>query len=679
MVTIGHKTRPLRDGGGKPSPGRLPPSLRPSSQIASLGRLILQHCNYNHNQDETLAHTAEQLFYNTTGDNPIPTQTTQHIQQLICNYTDTDPDVADGQPFLLNTMAKLAYMNDDPDCDYPHLVADGVNLGVDEDIAPSPGIWPSKEEMRGMPTEDEQLPPPTRHDNYPSASEHEQDILATYYDECPVMVEGPYTEAQAARRCKCSIHELCHGAIAGKPEGRYLDKLRTIHDATVNMVNQWIQQHLHEKTTAPTLHDLLTALHILNDQNVTLLKLDITKAHRRIKIRRRDWKYMTAKIGNNVWINKCGTYGISSAQYYWGRMAALTIRLLYGLFPDVLWAFVYVDDYIFVLHADTAPELSTAIIVTLHALGCPVSWKKTTLGQLNNWLGYQVHAPAITACLTPDKQTIITAILQRIISGEQHSAKEVQSVVGRLQWATAICLPMRPFLQPLYAWMTALINRGTPPTTTKGRPPKAITILAEVMMQLIQALPSSPMPPVAHMNISAATDAGANDTDATIGGWYSLQRDAAKHEVHWFSQRLHRDTDPWAFSKDTPKQCIAAIELYASMLLLKHLVANYAHIDMAIPMHTDNMGNAYTSCDYKCKKWPNSAILMEMALEQHHHRTRLQLHHVHRENNTWADQLTHCDFTGFHPTKRFHFHTNDMKWHLLNKMKGFETLQTVPD
>ena len=64
-------------------------------------------------------------------------------------------------------------------------------------------------------------------------------------------------------------------------------------------------------------------------------------------------------MGNHAWVNKCGTYGVASAQYYWGRMAALTIRLLYYLMPDILWAF---------LRADAAPRLSMAIVITMVAV-----------------------------------------------------------------------------------------------------------------------------------------------------------------------------------------------------------------------------------------------------------------------------------------------------------------------
>ena len=41
LVPLGFRVRPLRDGGGKTSPGRVPPPLRPPSPLAEKGRLIL--------------------------------------------------------------------------------------------------------------------------------------------------------------------------------------------------------------------------------------------------------------------------------------------------------------------------------------------------------------------------------------------------------------------------------------------------------------------------------------------------------------------------------------------------------------------------------------------------------------------------------------------------------------
>ena len=76
-----------------------------------------------------------------------------------------------------------------------------------------------------------------------------------------------------------------------------------------------------------------------------LLKADVTKAHRRVKVLRKDWRFQVASLQKEWWVNKVGTYGMASAQSYWGRLAALLLRALYALFPQVDWNFVFVDDF----------------------------------------------------------------------------------------------------------------------------------------------------------------------------------------------------------------------------------------------------------------------------------------------------------------------------------------------
>ena len=56
--------------------------------------------------------------------------------------------------------------------------------------------------------------------------------------------------------------------------------------------------------------------------------------------------------------------------------------------------------------------------------------------------------------------------------------------------------------------------------------------------------------------------------------------------------------------------------------------------------------------NYKAKKWPNYAILLEMALTEYYTGIHPVVSHTPRENNQWADQLTHRDTTGFNPELR---------------------------
>ena len=88
-------------------------------------------------------------------------------------------------------------------------------------------------------------------------------------------------------------------------------------------------------------------------------KADVTKAHRRVKIHSRDWRFQVAQIGDEWWVNKVGTYGMASAQLYWGRMAALLLRIVYAVFPAIDWGFVFVDDFAWLLQGHLANLHST--------------------------------------------------------------------------------------------------------------------------------------------------------------------------------------------------------------------------------------------------------------------------------------------------------------------------------
>ena len=382
---------------------------------------------------------------------------------------------------------------------------------------------------------------------------------------------------------------------------------------------------------------------------------------------------MAARLSREVWLNTCGTYGVASAQIYWGRMAALLLRLIYYTF-ETTWAFVYVDDYIFLLDTETAPAYAMAIIAFLDSIGCPISWKKTCMAPLNHWLGYQINTTINSAILTPDKQTIMINLLDSIIQGRQHTCDEVESHTGRLNWATQICHPMRPFLQPLYAWMMALRNRKTtllqrPRGTNQayGRPPNDVVEVSRVIKEILCQAATSHTPCRPATSAHGATDASANETSAIVGGWYSVLPNPDKWDVHWFSIKINIQKHGWAFARETPQQSIAALELYGTLILLKHishLHKGTARVD--IPLKTDNMGNTYMVTNYKAKKWPNSVLLMELALQDHYAGCRADLQHVIRETNVWADDLTHTSHDGFDPKKEFI--PDETTWYILHKL-----------
>ena len=179
------------------------------------------------------------------------------LEELGYPRTEAPP----GQPFLLDLVSHLASLSGDPDWEFPLTLKEGVPLGVLDPPLTSPGVWPTKEELKGEAWLGEDPPPPVAHDNYPTAELFAKEIESTFYEERALdMVDGPFTRSEAAERCRCKPEELCPGPLAGIDES---DKIRTIYDGSKGGANAHIQAHTEEKTTAPMVGDCLHAIHWL--------------------------------------------------------------------------------------------------------------------------------------------------------------------------------------------------------------------------------------------------------------------------------------------------------------------------------------------------------------------------------------------------------------------------------
>ena len=155
----------------------------------------------------------------------------------------------------------MAEMANDPDSECFEILKNGVPLGVKEPPLKSPGIWPTKEELKGESPSDGALEDSKGRGNYTSAELHAEDIRKTFLEERDMdMVIGPLTAQQAAEVCGCGIPELCPGPMAAIDEG---DKIRTIYDGSWGGANAHIQANTEERTTAPTVMDCLHGIHWL--------------------------------------------------------------------------------------------------------------------------------------------------------------------------------------------------------------------------------------------------------------------------------------------------------------------------------------------------------------------------------------------------------------------------------
>ena len=129
-------------------------------------------------------------------------------------------------------------------------------------------------------------------------------------------------------------------------------------------------------------------------ESLFILSADISAAHRRVKIRREDWRLLACRSESGskvIWVNKVGTFGISSAPIWWSRLFSLVGRLVMRVMgQEKLYQTVYVDD----LHAAFMRERKFKnlwVMVALYeTLGTPFAYKKFSGGIVAQFLGYNI-------------------------------------------------------------------------------------------------------------------------------------------------------------------------------------------------------------------------------------------------------------------------------------------------
>ena len=126
------------------------------------------------------------------------------------------------------------------------------------------------------------------------------------------------------------LEDICYGALAARDEEGALGKAkkRTLHGATKIGLNQWIRQHIKHKGDCPLGCDAAHAFAVSTFVGVllALLIIDARKAHRRLKLHRKDLRYVCARIQEARYANLAHTYGVGSADLAWRRLLGLIGR-----------------------------------------------------------------------------------------------------------------------------------------------------------------------------------------------------------------------------------------------------------------------------------------------------------------------------------------------------------------
>ena len=159
------------------------------------------------------------------------------------------------------------------------------------------------------------------------------------------MTSGPYY-TNADLQHFLGTEEFFTIPLGSKDEGLQPDgtvKRRNIQDGNRAGLSGLIHKHTWTKGELPGIQDQRHGMAVCHQTRTKIitLKFDIRKAHRRTAVPPHEWRYLVVTLYDRHgtpewWVNLVHTYGVASAQHYWGRTAALFLRLLYQLLgPDL--------------------------------------------------------------------------------------------------------------------------------------------------------------------------------------------------------------------------------------------------------------------------------------------------------------------------------------------------------
>ena len=508
--------------------------------------------------------------------------------------------------------------------------------------------------------------------NYASAEGKEAEILKLFREEAAYGWMQELDDDVAMQRYGGTLHVGSLGAVEEK------DKVRVVHDGSHGVqINHRIR--IRDQVRYPGAAELETLLkerRYLGKKGFAVIG-DAHKAHRRIKIRSSDWGYMACRVcPGKVWINTVGTYGFSSAGYYWSRLAgAVMVRLPHYLIgqrwrPEIL---LYADDWFGIAGRKGEMVDLGGILLLFEALGVPMKWKKYRGGFEAVWVGYEIGLDLWTLGISAARAAWVTRWIGQILETELVDLADLCAVTGRLSFAMGPLYHLRPFLAPIYSWSAAVGRRGTVTI------PWSMAFILGTVSKMLEGEGRYIQMPVSVRALGEAfrADAKAQGQTVILGGWECLGG-ARPGEARWFSVRLDRKNAPWAFAKGEPFRVVAALELYATLVSVMVFGDRWpagASGQVTIGGTTDNGGNPQILSRLMTSKFPLVVVLAELAEQLRSRGWRLDLQWAPRDQNEEADDLTNEEFGRFDLARRIPVEVGALPWLVMETyMRNAEAL-----
>ena len=560
------------------------------------------------------------------------------------------PGKSPGQPFRLEMLAAISRAMGDPDCDFPLRGVDGWHLGSEIPVDDS-GLWPLKSlKQSEVPFEERCLfSYQLWSENYRSFSEFfdlasakvASDVDLGFAEKpgswsnlCARVGLDPLTPLPSETAKKGLLSgpdDFAAARLGAVPQG---DSVRVVVDGTIGGVNP--RCVLPETQQTPGLADVLSGL----DSALPTwyaLKVDVKSAYKRLKLLFSDWRRAIFSIGGEWYFYKVLPFGLKASGYWWNRFNSLIHRVIHAILSDVAHGgFVYVDDSLWLVAPDVAFKVFSRVFAFLTLIGVPLSWEKTQIGFVVDWVGFEVDFRSRRVSLSDVKRKKLSTLIDESFSGKSVHISVLQTVGGFMSWASALVPTSRPLLWPIFRAIYAASTRPDQ-RVFDMRMIRATTRLWRFI--IVSAASFVPRNLRLRSPALLRVDACADSQGAWLGGWFLSNAQSSFASIRWFACQVPLSIFPE--EKQREQSFISACEMLAlavGVRLWGKFITDAGH--NLVRLQSDSMVSVL-SCGSDYAKSPNMAFaLRELIVSELAVGLEVEVQHIPGVSNVLADAIS---------------------------------------
>ena len=291
-------------------------------------------------------------------------------------------------------------------------------------------------------------------------------------------------------------------------------------------------------------------------------------------------------------------------------------------------------------------------------------------GDVVSWVGFELLHRTRMLGITQRRADWLTKWSREVAAALVVNMASFEEGLGRVMYVVSALEYERPFLAPLYRFMTMHPRRST------RRVPAYVRFILNYIAEEVSGTRHYPRDSV--LWNQTCSPEWMHRQVTTVREWekgYLTLTDQGRADPRksaWFSLEVSPEDFPWVFVRGKkPSQVISTLEALAVLLSLKLFAAQQPEGQRCrvtiLPTWTDNRGNGSVLNQLMTTRYPSSALVMELAAEMKKNRVEVQVEWTPREFNREADALANGDTSQFSPELELRVEPHTLKWHVLDR------------